>query len=67
MLSPNARIRVMPSVGGGGGGVVGPGSTGGGTIGLGAIGGVLLPHAATSNVSKIPAQRELRLIGRFNL
>jgi hypothetical protein len=62
-LSPNARILVIPSLGGGVGVGVGVGAgSGGGVTGPGPIGGPLLPQAVVSTPSKSPATRVRRVI-----
>src|SRR6185436_2249074 len=62
-LSPNARILVIPSVGGGVGVGVGAGpGSGGGVTGPGPIGGPLLPQAVVITASKSPATRVRRVI-----
>jgi hypothetical protein len=67
MLSPNARIFVTPSVGGGAGGDGGgPGSGGGVVMGPGPVGGALLPQLLARTVKQSPAARARYFIAEWN-
>jgi hypothetical protein len=64
MLSPKARIRVIPSTGGGtggGGGAGGSGVTTGGGVG---VVGCPPPHAAASASAMAAHQTDIRYMGK---
>ena len=66
MLSPNDKIRVMASVGGGaGGGGTGIGSGGGTTMGPGPVGGGVLPHALAKTTIQSPARKGRSFIAGY--